>query len=210
MSIDLYTWDTPNGQKPVLLLEEIGAQYEIVPVNILEGAQDDETFRAVNPNGKIPAMRDADLVIFESGAILLHFSEKSGRFMPQDPAARMTALSWIFWQVGGLGPMAGQWGHFARREERDAYAEKRYLDETLRLLAVLEKGLENDGWLAGGAYTIADMMAWPWANPLLGMFGASGAIGEGEFPAVRRWAEAIANREATVRGMAKLKAAIAG
>lgn len=106
--------------------------------------------------------------------------------------------------------MAGQWGHFARREERDAYAEKRYLDETLRLLAVLEKGLENDGWLAGGAYTIADMMAWPWANPLLGMFGASGAIGEGEFPAVRRWAEAIANREATVRGMAKLKAAIAG
>ncbi len=207
--MELYTWDTPNGQKPVLLLEEVRADYEIVPVDILAGVQDEPAFRAINPNGRIPAMRDGDLVIFESGAILLHLAEKFGRYLPGNPAARMTALSWTFWQVGGLGPMAGQWGHFTRRDERDPYAEKRYLDETLRLLGVLETGLKADGWLAGGSYSIADMMTWPWTSAILDIFAANGDSWGKDYPAINRWSEEIAAREATVRGLEKLKRAIA-
>ncbi|RKF21165.1 thiol:disulfide oxidoreductase [Altericroceibacterium spongiae] len=206
--MELYTWNTPNGQKPMLMLEEIGAEYTIVPIDITAGAQDEAAFRQINPNGKIPAMRDSDLVIFESGAILLHLAERSGRFLPEDPSARMTALSWSFWQVGGLGPMAGQWGHFTRREERNPYAEKRYLDETLRLFGVLEQALDGKDWLAGGSYSIADMMAWPWVSGIFDIFAANGDKWAEDYPVVNRWCEAIATREATIRALEKLKRAV--
>lgn len=203
----LYAWDTPNGQKPVLLLEELGIEYEIVPVDIRKAEQDEAAFRRINPNGKIPAFEDGDVTIFESGAILLHLADRYGQFLSRSPAERNAALSWVFWQVGGLGPMAGQWGHFTRRDERNPYAEQRYRDEMMRLLGVLETGLRDDGWLAGGAYSIADMMSWPWVRAIFDIFAAQNDNLIGVYPAVTTWCDAIGQRNATKRGLEKLKRA---
>lgn len=204
----LYSWDTPNGQKPMLFLEEVSADYEIVAVDILNGEQDGPAFRGVNPNGKIPALEDRGNTIFESGAILLYLAERFGRFLPEEPAARMDALSWTFWQVGGLGPMAGQWGHFSRRDERNPYAEKRYYDEMMRLLDVLEEGLGKDGWLAGGTYTVADMMSWPWVRGVFDILAASGDHSADRFTAIKAWCDAIEGRDSTQRAVEKLQRAI--
>lgn len=203
--MDLYTWDTPNGRKPMLMLEELKARYNLVPVDITAGAQDGDAFRNINPNGKIPAMRDNDVTIFESGAILLYLAELYGQFLPEKPAEKMIALSWTFWQVGGLGPMAGQWGHFRRRDEKDPYAEKRYLDETLRLLGVLEQKLAGSEWLAGTIYSIADMMTWPWVRGIFAIFSAESHPYAGDYPAITAWSEAIEKRPATIRALSKLK-----
>lgn len=127
--LTLYTWNTPNGAKPVLLMEELGLEYALEMIDIGKGDQHTDAFRALNPNGKIPALVDGDLTLFESGAILMHLAEKHDAFLPKEPKARAATLSWTFWQVGGLGPMIGQWGHFSRLEETHEYALERYLAE---------------------------------------------------------------------------------
>ena len=160
----LYTWNTPNGQKPAILLEELGQPYEMIFVDIGSGEQFNEEFVAINPNSKIPAFTDDDIVLFESGAILQYLADKYSRFIAPNGQDRATALSWCYWQVGGLGPMIGQWGHFIQADEKLPYAINRYLVETIRLYRVLEKRLSEVPYLAGAEYTIADMMSFPWAK----------------------------------------------
>ncbi len=149
MTIELYTANTPNGQKPAIMLEEIGIPYQIFPVNIGQGEQHTDTFLAINPNGKIPAIVDNGQRVFESGAILIYLAEKSGKLLPTDGKNRSAVLAWTFWQVGGLGPMIGQWGHFSRSApEKIPYAINRYLDESVRLLNVLNTHLTDRTFIA--------------------------------------------------------------
>lgn len=169
--IDLYYWPTPNGHKITIFLEESGLPYKLMPVNIFTGAQFSEDFLRVSPNNRIPAIVDHDPVgknepisIFESGAILLYLAEKTGRFLPQNLHARYEALRWLFWQVAGLGPMAGQNHHFSQQAPTLTYAVDRYVRETSRLYAVLNKQLANREFIAN-EYTIADMACYPWIVP---------------------------------------------
>jgi GSH-dependent disulfide-bond oxidoreductase len=166
--IDLYTWNTPNGQKVSIMLEEIGLPYQIFPINIAQGEQHSESFLAINPNGKIPAIIDRSVEggqrVFESGAILIYLAEKVGKLLPVNGGDRAEALAWTFWQVGGLGPMIGQWGHFSRSApEKIPYAINRYLDESVRLLNVLNSHLNNRTFIADD-YSIADIMNYTWAS----------------------------------------------
>ncbi len=162
--IDLYYWTTPNGHKITMFLEETGLPYTIVPVNIGAGDQFKPEFLAISPNNRMPAIIDrepaaggAPISVFESGAILLYLAEKTGRFIPSDPRGRVEVLEWLFWQVGGLGPMAGQNHHFAvYANEKLPYAIERYVKETNRLYGVLNKRLADRPFLAG-EYSIADM-----------------------------------------------------
>ncbi len=203
--IDLHYWPTPNGHKITLFLEESGLPYRIVPVDIGKGAQFAPAFLAISPNNKMPAIVDhapadggAPLSVFESGAILLYLAEKTGRFLPDDLRGRAAALEWLFWQVGGLGPMTGQYGHFhVYAPEPIAYARERYANEAHRLLGVLERRLAGRAFLAGDAYTIADMACYPWIDPYAGA-----PLDLAPYPAVRRWREAIAARPATQRAYA--------
>jgi GST-like protein len=199
--IELYFWTTPNGYKPLLLLEETGLRYRIVPIDISRGAQFDPAFLAISPSNRIPAIvdrapaGDAPAVsIFESGAILLYLAEKSGRFLAADTAGRAETLQWLFWQMGGLGPMLGQNLHFsAYAPEHLPYAIDRYMQETDRLYGVLDRRLADRPYLAG-AYSIADMASYPWIlrlereQPRLDRFAN-----------VKRWYEAIGSRPATAR-----------
>ena len=204
--IDLYFWTTPNGYKPLLLLEETGIDHAIVPVNISEGVQFDPAFLAIGPNGKIPAMVDrapqdggAPIAIFESGAILQYLAEKTGRFLPGDGAGRAETMQWLFWQMGGLGPMLGQNLHFsAYAPERLAYAIERYRRETERLYGVLDTRLADREYVAGEAYTIADMASFPWVARM----EREGPYLAG-FSNLRRWHDAIAARPATLRAYAR-------
>lgn len=204
MTYTLYTWNTPNGQKPLILLEELGVDYDIVPIDIGSGDQHAESFVAINPNGRIPALTltegGEETTIFESGAILMTIAEREGRFLPTEGQARADALGWTFWQVGGLGPMVGQWGHFMMSApEKLPYPIKRYLDESVRLLEVMDGRLADVEYLAG-AYSIADMMCWPWSGGALGYFAGAGA----ELPPLthlRRWSEAVGSREAVKKAM---------
>lgn len=203
--IDLYYWPTPNGHKITLFLEESGLPYRIVPVDIGRGAQFAPDFLEIAPNNRIPAIvdhRPADggepLSVFESGAILVYLAEKTGRFLPPEGRARIRTLEWLFWQVGGLGPMAGQAHHFLHyAPERCAYAEKRYVDEVSRLYAVLDRRLERHPFLAGRDYSIADMACYPWI-----VSHARQNQDLAAFPALARWFRAIAERPATVRAYA--------
>ncbi|HET6435723.1 MAG TPA: glutathione binding-like protein [Xanthomonadaceae bacterium] len=203
--IDLHYWPTPNGHKITLFLEESGLPYRIVPVDIGKGAQFAPAFLAISPNNKMPAIVDhapadggAPLSVFESGAILLYLAEKTGRFLPDDLRGRAAALEWLFWQVGGLGPMTGQYGHFhVYAPEPIAYARERYANEAHRLLGVLERRLAGRAFLAGDAYTIADMACYPWIDPYAGA-----PLDLASYPEVRRWREAIAARPATQRAYA--------
>ncbi len=200
----LYTWNTPNGQKPAILLEELGLTYDIKPVNISNGDQNKADFVRLNPNGKIPALVEDETTLFESGAILLHLAEKNGQFLPHDGQARADALAWTFWQVGGLGPMIGQWGHFLMAEEKLPYAIERYLAETIRLFEVLETRLTDATYLAGDAYSIADMMSFPWAKGGLQYLEQATA---GRLPALtqtRRWIAEIDKRPAVITALSKL------
>ncbi len=199
--IDLYFWTTPNGYKPLLFLEEAGVPYNIVPVNIGKGEQFAPEFLKVSPNNRIPAIVDrlpveggVPIPVFESGAILLYLAEKTGKFLPADTKGRTEALQWLFWQMGGLGPMAGQNLHFsAYAPERIPYAIRRYARETDRLYGVLDRRLADRDFIAGD-YSIADMASYPWVlrlereQPRLD-----------EFPNVKRWFEAISARPATIR-----------
>jgi GSH-dependent disulfide-bond oxidoreductase len=206
--IDLYYWTTPNGHKITMFLEETGLPYRIVPVNIGTGAQFEPQFLAISPNNRIPAIVDHDpagggaaLSVFESGAILLYLAEKTGRLLPAALRARVEVLQWLFWQVAGLGPMAGQNHHFARyAPEKIPYALERYVKETNRLYGVLNKRLGGRDFLADD-YSIADIACYPWTVS----HEAQGQRLE-DFPRLKRWFEAIRDRPATQRAYEKAKA----
>lgn len=199
--IDLHYWPTPNGWKITIMLEEAGIPYRLVPVNIGAGDQFKADFQAISPNGRMPAIVDtapADggepVSIFESGAILEYLAEKSGKFLPADVRGRYRALQWLMWQMGGLGPMAGQNHHFSvYAPEKIPYAIDRYVKETNRLYGVLNKRLADRDYVAGD-YSIADMAAYPWVVP----HERQGQRLE-DFPHLKRWFEAIRARPATVR-----------
>ncbi|WP_182656316.1 glutathione binding-like protein [Stenotrophomonas lacuserhaii] len=203
--IDLYYWPTPNGHKVTLFLEEAGLEYRIHPVNIGIGDQFKPEFLAISPNNKMPAILDptpagggAPLSVFESGAILLYLAEKTGSFLSRDPRERVETLEWLFWQMAGLGPMSGQMGHFnVYAPEKIPYAIERYGNEVSRLHGVMDKRLAEHEWLAGSAYSIADMASYPWIgayDKLPPDFAA--------FPNLQRWHQAIAARPATQRAYA--------
>jgi len=170
--IDLYYWTTPNGHKITMFLEETGLKYKIFPINIGKGDQFKPEFLAVAPNNRIPAMVDHEpkgggkpISIFESGAMLLYLAEKTGKFLPADIHGRYDAIQWTFWQMGGLGPMAGQNHHFSNyAQEKIKYAIDRYVNETNRLYGVLNKRLADREFIAGD-YSIADMASYPWVVP---------------------------------------------
>jgi GSH-dependent disulfide-bond oxidoreductase len=196
--IDLYHWPTPNGHKITIFLEEAGVPYRIHPVDIRKGDQFKPEFLAISPNNRMPAIVDtapADggqpISLFESGAILLYLAEKTGKFIPNDVRGRAEVLQWLFWQVGGLGPMAGQNGHFANyAAEKIPYAIERYVKETNRLYGVMNKRLADRPYLAGD-YSIADMASYPWVVPHE-RHGQRLA----DFPHLTRWFEAIRARPA--------------
>jgi GST-like protein len=203
--IDLHYWTTPNGHKVSLFLEEAGLPYKIFPVNIGQNDQFKPEFLKIAPNNRIPAIVDhepadggAPLSLFESGAILLYLAEKTGKFIPRDLRGRQEALQWLFWQMGGLGPMAGQNHHFNRfAKEKIPYAIKRYVDETTRLYGVLDKHLDGRDFVAGSEYSIADMAIYPWIVPHT--FQQQNLD---DFPHLKRWFETVANREGTKRAYA--------
>ena len=199
--IDFYYWPTPNGWKISIMLEECGLPYRMIPVNIGTGDQHRPEFLAISPNGRMPAIVDHDapggrLSVFESGAILLHLAERAGRFAPIDPRERTSLMEWLFWQVGNLGPMAGQLSHFVNYAQGNhPYSHDRYAGEYHRCLEVLERRLEGRDYILG-EYSIADMAAWPWvliAKPL--------GQGLDEFPNVVRWRRAVKERPAVRRGV---------
>ncbi|MDH3514647.1 MAG: glutathione S-transferase N-terminal domain-containing protein, partial [Gammaproteobacteria bacterium] len=171
--IELYYWPTPNGHKITMFLEEAGIPYQIKPVNIIAGDQFKPEFLSISPNNKIPAIIDhapadggAPISVFESGAILLYLAEKTGHFLPADARRRLTVLEWLFWQVGGLGPMAGQNHHFGLyAPEKIPYAIDRYTKETNRLYGVLDYQLAGHAFIAGDDFSIADIAAYPWVVP---------------------------------------------
>lgn len=200
----LYTWNTPNGQKPAILMEELGLTYEIMPIDIGKEAQNAEAFLKLNPNAKIPAFVDDDVTLFESGAILLHLAEQNGQFLPPERQARADVLAWTFWQVGGLGPMIGQWGHFLMAEEKIPYATERYLAETIRLFEVLETRLTEAKYLAGDTYSIADMMSFPWAKGGLQYLEQAAADRLPDLPQTRRWIAEIDARPAVIAALSKM------
>lgn len=199
--IDLHYWPTPNGHKVTLFLEETGLPYKIIPVNIGKGEQFQPDFLKIAPNNRMPAIVDHDpadgsghLALFESGAILLYLAEKTGQFIPTDLQGRAEVLQWLFWQMGGLGPMAGQNHHFRNyAPEKLPYAIDRYVNETNRLYGVLDRRLADRPFVAGDAYTIADMASYPWIVP-----EAQGQNID-DFPNLKRWKEAIAERPPTKR-----------
>ena len=199
--IDFYFWTTPNGYKVLIFLEETGIPYRIVPVNISKGEQFEPEFLRISPNNKMPAIVDngpsgvgVPISLFESGAILLYLAEKTGRFLPKDVVGRTDALQWLFWQMGGLGPMLGQNLHFGQyAPEKLPYAIGRYINETSRLFKVLDKRLKDREFIAGG-YSIADMASYPWVfkHPYL-------QLRLEDFPNLKRWFEAIEQRPAVAR-----------
>ena len=205
--IDVHYWTTPNGHKVTIFLEETGLQYKIIPVNIGKGEQFKAEFLAVAPNNRIPAIVDHNppdggkpISIFESGAILVYLAEKTGKFGGKDLRARTETNQWLFWQMGGLGPMAGQNNHFsAYAPEKIPYAIDRYRNEVNRLFGVMNKRLADRDYLAGD-YSIADMASYPWVVPWERQ-GQNIA----DFPHLKRWLEAIAARDAVKRAYAIVK-----
>ncbi len=206
--IDLHYWTTPNGHKVTIYLEEAAIPYRVVPVNIGKGAQFTPEFLAIAPNNRIPAIVDhepadggAPISVFESGAILLYLAEKTGKLVPKDLRGRKEALEWLFWQMAGLGPMAGQNGHFNHAApEKLPYAIDRYERETARLFAVLNKRLEGRDFVAGaarGEYSIADIASYPWTKNFERL-----KQNIEQFPNLKRWQAAIASRPATEQAYA--------
>lgn len=193
--IDIYNWPTPNGLKPLIALEEMGLDYTVHPINIGQGDQNDPAFRALNPNGKIPVIVDrdnGDFTVFESGAILIYLSEKTGKFMPSDEKPRSQVLQWLMFQMGGVGPMMGQANQFVTFMSEEVPAGiKRYKGEVERLFGVMDGRLADAPYLAGSDYSIADMATWPWVRgyPMAGVDLA-------DFSHLRRWFDDIEARPA--------------
>jgi glutathione S-transferase/GST-like protein len=207
--IELYYWPTPNGWKVSIALEEMGLAYVLKPVNIGTGEQHDPAFRKLSPNGRMPAILDPQgpdgepISVFESGAILQYLARKSGRFYGETERARIEADQWVFWQMGGLGPMAGQTHHFRQYAPSmmidsriTAYGANRYTNETHRLYGVMEVRLRDRDYLAGD-YSIADMACWPWVVP----YRMQG-IDLAEFPKLAAWFERVGARPAVQKGRA--------
>ncbi|OKH28755.1 glutathione binding-like protein [Chroogloeocystis siderophila] len=207
--IDLYYWTTPNGHKITMFLEEVELPYTIIPINIGTGDQFKPEFLKIAPNNRIPAIVDRAPVdggepvsVFESGAILLYLAEKTGKLISADIRQRAEVLQWLFWQMGGLGPMAGQNHHFSQyAPEKIPYAIDRYVNETGRLYAVMNKRLSDRTFIAGNNYSIADIAAYPWIVP----YERQGQKLE-DFPHLQRWFEAIKARPATIRAYEKAEA----
>jgi len=205
--IDLYTWATPNGTKVSIMLEECGLDYRILPVDIGAGAQRRAEFLTINPNGKIPAIvdhhgEDGETRVFESAAILIYLAEKSGKLLPSHGAARAEALSWLAWQAGNIGPVFGQLLHFLRQApHRDDYAVERFAGEARRLLATMDTRLAGTAWLAGKAYSVADIACYSWVKVGLSVLRKDTAEGAPDLPHLARWIEALGAREAVQRGV---------
>ena len=198
--IKFYFNGAPNPNKVALFLEESGLPFEAIPVDTRKGEQFTSEYLAINPNGKVPAIDDDGVKVFDSNAILLYLAEKTGKFLSSDLRKRIAKLEWLFWQVGGLGPMAGQNNHFRNyAPEKIPYAIKRYMDETNRLYGVMNKRLADREFLAG-EYSIADMASYPWIVPYV----AQGQTLD-DFPHLKRWFEAIKGRPATIAAYAKAK-----
>lgn len=199
--IDLYYWATPNGHKITIFLEEAGLEYRIIPVNIGAGDQFKPEFLKISPNNRMPAIIDFDpagggeaIAVFESGAILMYLAEKTGQFLPTSVRDRYQVLQWLFWQMGGLGPMAGQNHHFGQyAPEKIPYAINRYVQETNRLYGVLDRQLENKDYIVG-EYSIADMACYPWVVPY-----ERQQQNLNDFPQLKRWFEAMQARPAVMR-----------
>lgn len=195
--IDLYTWTTPNGRKVSIALEELELPYTAHAVNIGEDEQFAPDFLKIAPNNKIPAIVDNEngTAMMESGAILLYLAKKAGKLLPSDEKARWSAIEWLMWQMGGVGPMCGQVHHFVRfNPGKSAYAEERFLKEAKRLYGVMDKRLADHEFLAG-EYSVADIATWPWISRFEWQ-----TIDLNEFPNVKRWYTDIANRPAVQRG----------
>ncbi|MBN9473152.1 MAG: glutathione S-transferase [Bordetella sp. SCN 67-23] len=208
--IQLYSLPTPNGVKASIMLEETGLPYE--PHRVAFDSQDQMSpeFLSLNPNNKIPAILDPNgpggkpLPLFESGAILVYLAEKSGKFIPQDPAGRYQAMQWVMFQMGGIGPMFGQVGFFhkfAGKDYEDKRPRDRYVAESRRLLGVLERHLEGKAWILGDDYGIADIATFPWVRNLVGFYGAGELVGFADFPNVKRVLDAFVARPAVQRGL---------
>lgn len=205
--IDLYYWPTPNGHKITIFLEETKAPYEIKPIHIGKGDQFKPEFLKISPNNKIPAIVDhkpagggEPISLFESGAILMYLAEKTGRFLPPETHSRAEVLQWLFWQVGGLGPMAGQNHHFTQyASEKIPYAIQRYVNETKRLYGVLNQRLSDREFVAG-PYSIADMAIYPWIVPYQNQ-----QQNLNDFPHLKRWFDAMRSRPAVIKAYEKGK-----
>ncbi len=198
--IDVYFWPTGNGKKITIMLEECGLEYHVIPVNINKGDQQTPEYVAINPNSKMPAIvdrgaRGGALAIFESGAILQYLAEKTGKLLPAETAGRFRVLQWVYWQVGGLGPMAGQAHHFLRyAPQKIDYAMHRFRTEVARLYKVMDRQLATHPYLAGD-YSIADIAAWPWV-----VRHDWQEQDLNDFPNVKRWFETVGARPAVIRG----------
>lgn len=201
--IQLYAWDTPNGRKISVALEEMGLTYRVEPVDITKGRQFAPDFLAISPNNRIPAIVDSEgpdgapISVFESGAILVYLAEKTGLFLPASGRGRVQVMEWLMWQMGGFGPMPGQVHHFLGVDEKDrAYGLERYQTETRRLYGVLDRRL-GEGEFVAGALSIADfaILGWAWRH-------ARHRVDLADYPNVRRWYEALMARPAVQRGFA--------
>lgn len=195
--IDLYTWATPNGRKVSIALEEMGLPYEAHAVDITKGEQHAPEFLRISPNNKIPAIRDRDegVSLMESGAILIHLAERSGRLLPSGGTARLRVIEWLMWQMGGFGPMLGQAHQYLHFNPGKApFAEERFAKEVARLYGVLDRQLGREGFVAGD-YSIADVAIWPWVSRFEWQ-----RVSLDDYPEVRRWYVDLAGREAVRRG----------
>ncbi len=208
--IQLYSFPTPNGVKISITLEETGLPYEAHLVDIRSDDQKGSEFLALNPNGKIPALIDPDgpagepIGIFESGAIMLYLAEKTGKLIPSDPAERLECIQWLFFQMAGVGPMFGQYGHFYKfmaDKLNDTYPTERYENETKRLLGVLDQRLEGRQWISGDIYSVADIATFPWVRTVRDFYEAGEAVGLDGFANVTDWLERCMERPASVKGM---------
>jgi GST-like protein len=192
--IDLYTWTTPNGRKASIMLEEVGIPYEAHAIDIGKDEQFKPEFLKISPNNRIPAIvdRDNDFSLMESGAILLYLAEKAGKLLPTDKLKRYRVVEWLMWQMGGIGPMLGQTHHFVKYKA--PYAEERYLKEAHRLYGVLDRRLADHEYLADD-YSVADIATWPWISRYEWQ-----TVDLSQYPNVKRWYVAIANRPAVQKG----------
>ncbi|HEX7560164.1 MAG TPA: glutathione S-transferase N-terminal domain-containing protein [Usitatibacter sp.] len=208
--LQLYSLPTPNGVKVSIMLEETGLAYEPHLVRFEANDQTSPEFLSLSPNNKIPAILDPEgpggkpLALFESGAILIYLADKTGKFMPRDAAARYTTIQWLMFQMGGIGPMFGQVGFFhkfAGKDYEDKRPRDRYVAESRRLLAVLDRQLAGRAWIMGDDYTVADMATFPWVRNLVGFYGAGDLVGIADFVHVTRALDAFVARPAVARGL---------
>ncbi|MBI4184748.1 MAG: glutathione S-transferase N-terminal domain-containing protein [Proteobacteria bacterium] len=202
--IDLYTWDTPNGKKISICLEEMALPYRVFPINLAKGEQHTPEFLRISPNNKIPAIVDPEgpdgkpIGVFESGAILIYLGEKTGKFYPREPRAHVAVLEWLMFQMGSFGPFPGQVHHFLQveKEEDRRYGLERFMKETRRLYGVMDRRLAGNAFFAGAGYTIADMaiFGWAWRHP-------RHKVDLADYPNVKRWYEQVLARPAVQRGL---------